>query len=275
MRGYSENDKDCPVCHSKNLQLIDALQAQNESRDQHEIFHNQLDRSIEPFSVVAEYFGRGMFNKIVIVDEQEQDDVNVELTVPSVQTVREVANPLNQYGAGAESRMRLEEGNVNNNNRSPAGHRNVPLSEGRMRSQEQSRYSSSLEANISRGTDLMARHQQQQRDRSPKYSAASSSSGKTMATPTASVANVPSKAISGDGLISRNLANPKKASASAEKSKNPFDDEDDSLGPDADYDESKNPFADEADGDKFAEEAVNDKETNPFDEYDNNLNPFA
>lgn len=76
MRGYSENDKDCPVCHSKNLQLIDALQAQNESRDQHEIFHNQLDRSIEPFSVVAEYFGRGMFNKIVIVDD---DDVNVEV----------------------------------------------------------------------------------------------------------------------------------------------------------------------------------------------------
>lgn len=53
------------------MQLIDALQAQNESRDQHEIFHNQLDRSIEPFSVVAEYFGRGMFNKIVIVDVQD------------------------------------------------------------------------------------------------------------------------------------------------------------------------------------------------------------
>lgn len=81
MRGYSENDKDCPVCHSKNLQLIDALQAQNESRDQHEKFHNQLDRSIEPFSVVAEYFGRGMFNKIVIVEEQEQDEANLGVRV--------------------------------------------------------------------------------------------------------------------------------------------------------------------------------------------------
>lgn len=72
MRGYSENDKDCPLCHSKNLQLIDALQAQCESRGQHEIFHNLLDRSIEPFAVVAEYFGRGMFNQIVIVDEQDE-----------------------------------------------------------------------------------------------------------------------------------------------------------------------------------------------------------
>lgn len=81
MRGYSENDKDCPVCHSKNLQLIDALQAQNESRDQHEIFHNQLDRSIEPFSVVAEYFGRGMFNKIVIVEEQDGVEVRILLLI--------------------------------------------------------------------------------------------------------------------------------------------------------------------------------------------------
>lgn len=69
MRGYSDNDKDCQVCHSKNLQLIDALRAQSESREQHEIFHNLLDRSSEPFSVVTEYFGRGLFNKIVIVDE--------------------------------------------------------------------------------------------------------------------------------------------------------------------------------------------------------------
>lgn len=60
------------MCHSKNLQLIDALQAQSESRDQHEVFHNLLDRSIEPFSVVAEYFGRGMFNKIVIVEESDE-----------------------------------------------------------------------------------------------------------------------------------------------------------------------------------------------------------
>lgn len=75
VRGYSENDKDCPVCHTKNVQLVDALHAQSESRGQHELFHNLLDRSTEPFSVVAEYFGRGLFNKIVLVEE-DNDEVN-------------------------------------------------------------------------------------------------------------------------------------------------------------------------------------------------------
>lgn len=56
LRGYSENEKDCPVCRVKNLQLVDALQAQNESRAQHEMFHNLLDRCREPFSVVTEYY---------------------------------------------------------------------------------------------------------------------------------------------------------------------------------------------------------------------------
>lgn len=93
MRGYSENDKDCHACHSKSLQLIDALQAQNESRDQHESFHNQLDRSIEPFSVVAEYFGRGLFNKIVIVEEQ--DDVNAD--VSSIELIRSIAVAFDSY----------------------------------------------------------------------------------------------------------------------------------------------------------------------------------
>lgn len=60
------------------MQLIDVLQAQNESRAQHEQFHNLLNRSHDPFSVVAEYFAHGMFNKIVIVDEK-CDDINQEV----------------------------------------------------------------------------------------------------------------------------------------------------------------------------------------------------
>lgn len=188
--------------------------------------------------------------------------------MPSVPTVREQPNPFNQYGAGAESKMRLDEGNVNNNNSSSAAYRAVPLSEGRMRIQEQSRYATSLEANISRGTDLMVRNQE--RDRSPKYPTAGGSGVKaTTTTPTASAAVVQSRGISGDGSISSNLVNRKKPSTSA--AKNPFDDEDDTG-----YDESKNPFADETDGAKLAAESdKNNKDSNPFDEYDNNLNPFA
>lgn len=195
-------------------------------------------------------------------------------TIPCVPTVREVANPFNQYGAGAGSKIRLDEGLVNNNNSSTTGYSAVPLSEGRMRLQEQSRYSSSLEANISRGTDVMARHQQKQSDRSPNFSAASGNSGKTMtATSKAFAANVSSsKAISGDGPISSNLVSRTKASASVAQPKNPFDDEEDDN---ASYDESKNPFADGTDGGKIAVDASKGKETKPFNEYDNNLNPFA
>lgn len=58
------------------MQLVDALQAQSESRARHETFHNLLNRSAEPFSVVAEYFGHGMFNKIVLVDEPDDQDVS-------------------------------------------------------------------------------------------------------------------------------------------------------------------------------------------------------
>lgn len=76
MRGYTESDKDCPLCHSKNLQLVNALRAQSESRGQHEVFHNLLDRAVEPFSVVAEYFGRGMFNKILIIEEEDEVEVS-------------------------------------------------------------------------------------------------------------------------------------------------------------------------------------------------------
>lgn len=79
LRGYSENDRTCSVCNSKNAQLVDALRAQSESRGQHEAFHNLLERSVEPFSVITEYFSRGMFNEIVLVDEE--DDAVVEVRV--------------------------------------------------------------------------------------------------------------------------------------------------------------------------------------------------
>lgn len=52
---------------------MNVLQAQSESLAHHEQFHNLLNRSNDPFSVVAEYFAHGMFNKIVIVDDKSED----------------------------------------------------------------------------------------------------------------------------------------------------------------------------------------------------------
>lgn len=153
-------------------------------------------------------------------------------------------NPYNQYGAGAESKMRLDEFNVNNNNQTNASLRAVPIPEGRMRIHEQSRYATSLEANIARVPEP------NKRDRSPKYP--SNSSLKTQSNESV------------------------KPVAAEIKSKNPFD-EDDAVEV---YDDSKNPFADDVDGASAVEakdiEAVeNGKKLNPFEEYDNNLNPFA
>ena len=266
MRGYSENDKDCPVCHSKNLQLVDALRAQSESRVQHEIFHNLLDRSVDPFSVVAEYFGRGMFNKIVIVEEEDESvgEVNVwqiggeypdsEFRAFSLQINKNIverpetgsqpvaSNPYNQYGAGAESKLRIAEGQ--NISKAEAKRlREVPIPEGRMRLQETSRYSTSLEANISRAPEHL------KRDHSPRY------------TPNGSLRGEPAAS---SNAISSNLAN-------TSKPKNPFEEGDEGA-----YDESKNPFADdEVPAAPKKPDVDVDKGSNPFEEYDNNLNPFS
>ncbi|XP_058057321.1 vacuolar protein sorting-associated protein 11 homolog [Anopheles bellator] len=125
IRGYSETERDCPVCNKNNMQLIEALRVQSEARDQHKQFHDILERSAEPFSVVAEYFGRGLFNKLVVIEESDQQTQEIattsaidrpsetvstavapKATVPAAQLIPFAAT----YGAGAEARLRQEEG---------------------------------------------------------------------------------------------------------------------------------------------------------------------
>jgi len=43
---------------------MDIIRAQEQSRDLHEQFHHQLERSQDGFSVIADYYGRGVFNKV-------------------------------------------------------------------------------------------------------------------------------------------------------------------------------------------------------------------
>lgn len=168
VRAYSETDSNCPVCHVKNAGIMDTLLAQQESRTKHNEFHSMLDRSPEPFSLVAEYFGRGLFNRIVIFDENNlkktperrsttgqgvMSDVGVKpmsaVVTPAIAPAQRPlpGNKSNlHFGSGAEAKMRVTE---NRSNIIPA-----PQSEARMRIQEQQRntkanaYSSSLEANI-------------------------------------------------------------------------------------------------------------------------------
>jgi acetylornithine/succinyldiaminopimelate/putrescine aminotransferase len=50
---------------------------QEQSRDLHETFHSQLERAEDGFSLVADYFGRGVFNKLtVITDSPEKTNIS-------------------------------------------------------------------------------------------------------------------------------------------------------------------------------------------------------
>lgn len=117
-----------------------------------------------------------------------------------------------------------------------------------MRTQEASRYSHSLDANISRHS--MSTHRRQDQSSLMKATL----TGRT-ADAAQAAANVPKR-------------NEQPRAIGKSSTKNPFDESNDSG--DTRYDESKNPFADEAD------EALSKKDDkNPFEEYDNNLNPFS
>ncbi|XP_005091075.1 vacuolar protein sorting-associated protein 11 homolog isoform X1 [Aplysia californica] len=67
---YAENDLECPVCAPENRKIMDIIRAQEQSKDIHEFFHNQLERAPDGFSVVADYFGRGVFNKVTLITDQ-------------------------------------------------------------------------------------------------------------------------------------------------------------------------------------------------------------
>lgn len=44
--------------------MLETIRAQQQSKDLHEQFHQQLERAPDGFSVIADYFGRGVFSKV-------------------------------------------------------------------------------------------------------------------------------------------------------------------------------------------------------------------
>lgn len=124
----------------------------------------------------------------------------------------------------------------------PESSRKVAIPEGRMRAQEASRYSNSLEANISNRAG-------------PAFPVASSYRR--------SDAALSDKRM---GTVARNTEPAHKAAAAT----NPFDEEDDATN---DYDDAKNPFADGVDA--KAQRKDDKVNLNPFDDVDDNSNPFA
>ncbi|CAH1116293.1 unnamed protein product [Phaedon cochleariae] len=142
-QSFSDDENECPTCQPENKNLIELLRAREYNKDLHETFHSQLEKAHDGFSVAAEYFGRGVFNKYkVITDESTQKSVSVpDKKIDTQKKIKQPEKEVRSYGAGAEARMRQTEV------KSKPGA--VPISEGRMRIQEH-RYSTSLEANMTR-----------------------------------------------------------------------------------------------------------------------------
>ncbi|CAD7089452.1 unnamed protein product [Hermetia illucens] len=229
IRTYSESEKDCSVCHARNSQLSEALCAQNEARNQHDTFHNILDRSHDPFSVVAEYFGRELFNNILIVDEPDNNEINQNTIQPVKPTI-----PTKEYGAGAEAKLRLQEGNKSGK----PNIINIP-GEGRLRLEESQKYSSSF---IEPSQITIPIEMNRKLNESPRI------------TPRASPKlqePIRDKQLK-QYTVQRN--DPAKVNIT-----NPFE-----------YDDTKNPFAEEDSED----DALKGAARGPVKEYDSNLNPF-
>lgn len=208
-----------------------------------------MDRSSEPFSVVAEYFGRGLFNKIVLVNEDSEQKpsrssitgkyqnaqklVNETIPTASLNNVNEIY----QINKNTEGKLRMYEGNSDIKKAMP---------EGRMRMQEQKQYNKQSYSD----TKLY--------QNAPNILLKNDVDLKSKTSPM----NSPRNHISTRTTISSQVH---------AQSKNPFDDEDDedSIPNNTEYDSSKNPFEEDL-GD---EEGID--KNNQIDKYDNNLNPFA
>jgi vacuolar protein sorting-associated protein 11 len=140
IRSFSETEKDCMVCRKKNSQLLDLVHMQNESRNKNRVFQEELDASHEPFSIVAKYFSKGLFNKIVLLSDDE-DEKPEDINITRKMTAQRVVN--SSIPVMSEGKIRLEENLSRNIEHKPQ------LSEGRLRFQEQSsKINSSLRQNI-------------------------------------------------------------------------------------------------------------------------------
>ncbi|CAG9788599.1 unnamed protein product [Diatraea saccharalis] len=148
-QSYSESECECPTC---------APSGRRPPQPQHaaEAMHARLRTDHDPYAVVSEYYGRGLFNKLTVVTgSHETPPASAPAPAPAPAAAPAPA-PAQTYGPGAEAKLRLQEGHSKlvSTNSSKPGSGVVPVPEGRMRANErvleQQRYSSSLEANLNR-----------------------------------------------------------------------------------------------------------------------------
>jgi hypothetical protein len=89
-QSYSDSEMECPACQTKNKRILDIIKSQKQSQRLHDQFHEVLGKApggIEDgFSVVADYFGRGLFKR--------KSDIGPSLSNPTPQQHIDRRSPL-------------------------------------------------------------------------------------------------------------------------------------------------------------------------------------
>jgi len=62
-QALADNDQECPKCAEENNKILDIIRSQEAGKGKHDQFHAQLEKAEDGFSIVAEYFGRGLFSQ--------------------------------------------------------------------------------------------------------------------------------------------------------------------------------------------------------------------
>ncbi|CAK8684034.1 unnamed protein product [Clavelina lepadiformis] len=77
---YAENEDECPVCTGHNRKIMENLREQEQalasSLDLQRQFASQLKTSRDGFSVIADYFSKGVFNKLTLLSDMEKSPGN-------------------------------------------------------------------------------------------------------------------------------------------------------------------------------------------------------
>ena len=63
---YAENENECPACVNENRGILEKIRQQEKARttDLAREFQAQIGVAGDGFDVVAEYFGKGVFNQV-------------------------------------------------------------------------------------------------------------------------------------------------------------------------------------------------------------------
>ena len=86
---------------------------QEQSKDLHEAFHGQLEKADDPFTVLADYFGRGVFNSICPASWESAISgrgARTDLTSIGNSSAASISWGPQNAGPGSEAKLRKNEG---------------------------------------------------------------------------------------------------------------------------------------------------------------------